>query len=478
MFRNDCLFFHFSEEYHAKAVRESEDTTSTGYPRTLDGLLEAEGTEFYEQLLYEIYAKFKSIVDIRDRRYHLKKYKQCFIGEDAVRQMVTHGLVASDSQALTLGNIFMEEGLLSHVCEEHAFENNHIFYKFNDNRTFERAFSVLSISNSREEDGDDEDTVFTTGSRLYLENTTSTQEEEEEQEEETEEDTGETEGEGRRGNLRKHLSSESSSSLVHLEPYRHVITALHLCFRIKPLLDIKDRSFRFKTYENVFVGSKFVQVLLDQGLVATLQEALLLSDRLIHQGLLYHVCNEHLMERGELFYRFSDIIADHNSIEDVVDEENLDEDDDEDGAQKEMLKPAFSSPGKAAILTAGFVSLALNPPEESLMDNSFEAHTFYMKLTKDDVYFFVNERSAVYAFKQPITLSSSLIRFEALRRGFIFGEEGKFYAFRFGTKNQFLQAFQAFEYVIREQLKLLPKAKKKRGTSLRTAEGDEKKLHN
>lgn len=459
MFSNDYLFFRFSTAFYERNSMETDDVSSTGYPISLDGLLEAEGTEFYEQLLYEVYAKFRSIVEVKDRRYHLKKYKQCFIGEEAVHQMLMFAMVSSESQALTLGNVMMEEGLLSHVCEEHAFENNHIFYKFNDNAAFEQSFSSLS-SKSRQE-GED-----TTPSHS-VENSTSRSS--------SQDDSEESEGRSNR-HLGSMPSLSSSSSLMHLEQFRHLVPALQLCFRLKPLVDLRDRTYRFKTYKQVFVGSTFVQVLLDQGIVATLQEALLLSDRLIHMGFIYHVCNEHSMERGELYYRFTDIVNKNETAEEVLNEER-EEEDEEDENSRELLKEEFASPNKTAVLASGFVSLAINPPEEELFENSFAAYTFYMRVTRDEIFFFVNERSIVYAFKRAITPSSSYNRFEAMKRGFVFGEDGDFIAFRFGTKNQFLQTFQAFEYIVREQQKLLPKRKKVRGKSLRNGEGEEKKVH-
>ena len=43
-------------------------------------------------------------LEVKDRRYHLKSYKNCFVGSDAVQFMVSSGLTSTEEDALLLGN--------------------------------------------------------------------------------------------------------------------------------------------------------------------------------------------------------------------------------------------------------------------------------------------------------------------------------------------------------------------------------------
>lgn len=64
------------------------------------------------------------------RLYRLKIYKQCFVGEEAVKWMVDNGVAEGVPEAVQLGNQLMRQGLLQHVTAEHAFENKFLYYRF------------------------------------------------------------------------------------------------------------------------------------------------------------------------------------------------------------------------------------------------------------------------------------------------------------------------------------------------------------
>jgi Domain found in Dishevelled, Egl-10, and Pleckstrin (DEP) len=57
-------------------------------------------------------------ITITDRKYHLRTWKRCFIGKDAVSWMVAdgvQGLVNSVDDAVRLGNIMLQAGVFRHV---------------------------------------------------------------------------------------------------------------------------------------------------------------------------------------------------------------------------------------------------------------------------------------------------------------------------------------------------------------------------
>lgn len=67
-------------------------------------------------------------LDIRDRMYRLRTYPQCFVGREAVDWMVQHYRVSRDD-AVRMGQRLSALGLLSHVLQEHDFEDAELFYE-------------------------------------------------------------------------------------------------------------------------------------------------------------------------------------------------------------------------------------------------------------------------------------------------------------------------------------------------------------
>uniref|UniRef100_A0A8C6YKV0 Rap guanine nucleotide exchange factor 4 n=1 Tax=Nothoprocta perdicaria TaxID=30464 RepID=A0A8C6YKV0_NOTPE len=70
---------------------------------------------------------------IRDRKYHLKTYRQCCVGTELVDWMMQQSpCVHSRSQAIGMWQVFLEEGVLNHVDQEHHFQDKYLFYRFLD----------------------------------------------------------------------------------------------------------------------------------------------------------------------------------------------------------------------------------------------------------------------------------------------------------------------------------------------------------
>ena len=61
--------------------------------------------------------------------YHLKKYKNCFVGKAAVTWLVAHGHARDRGAAVALGNRLVNEGLVRHVAGEHTFKDAFLFYR-------------------------------------------------------------------------------------------------------------------------------------------------------------------------------------------------------------------------------------------------------------------------------------------------------------------------------------------------------------
>lgn len=76
--------------------------------------------------------KFRSIVDIADRKYGFpsKKFEKCFVGEEAVTQLMHEGIAADEDDAVRVGNLMLEAGFFHHVQRAHEFKNEYLFYRF------------------------------------------------------------------------------------------------------------------------------------------------------------------------------------------------------------------------------------------------------------------------------------------------------------------------------------------------------------
>jgi hypothetical protein len=81
--------------------------------------------------LDEIADAFQRGVSIQDRKYHLKTYKECFVGTEAVDYLVETGAAADRAEAVALGQVLQADlHLFEHVTRDHAFGDEGLFYRF------------------------------------------------------------------------------------------------------------------------------------------------------------------------------------------------------------------------------------------------------------------------------------------------------------------------------------------------------------
>jgi len=81
--------------------------------------------------LKDIASRFRAGVDIKDRKYRLTTFQQCFVGKEAVDFMVRGGLSATREEAVLLGQSIMTElSLFEHVTRDHQFKDDYLFYHF------------------------------------------------------------------------------------------------------------------------------------------------------------------------------------------------------------------------------------------------------------------------------------------------------------------------------------------------------------
>ena len=73
-------------------------------------------------------------LEVRDRRYRFVKYKDCFIGSQAVEWLCNGvpDLKRDRKHALKLARSLLREGFFHHVLKAHDFKDKFLFYKFNE----------------------------------------------------------------------------------------------------------------------------------------------------------------------------------------------------------------------------------------------------------------------------------------------------------------------------------------------------------
>ena len=68
-------------------------------------------------------------LDIKDRHYNFNFYPACFIGSEAIDWLVKNQGYQQE-EAMEIGQILIEKGLVHHVTDDHPFRNGYFFYRF------------------------------------------------------------------------------------------------------------------------------------------------------------------------------------------------------------------------------------------------------------------------------------------------------------------------------------------------------------
>ncbi|MEM8672369.1 MAG: DEP domain-containing protein [Cyanobacteria bacterium P01_G01_bin.67] len=69
-------------------------------------------------------------VEIKTRRHKLKLYQRCFVGKEAVDWIATKTKLSRED-AVHLGQKMIDKGIFHHVLDNHPFQDEELFYRFN-----------------------------------------------------------------------------------------------------------------------------------------------------------------------------------------------------------------------------------------------------------------------------------------------------------------------------------------------------------
>ena len=71
-------------------------------------------------------------------------------------------------------------------------------------------------------------------------------------------------------------------------------------------VQIKDRKFRMQTYKRCFVGAEACAWMVESGMASDYEQAALIGNMLMDEGVFHHVLKEHPFKNARLFYRFAE----------------------------------------------------------------------------------------------------------------------------------------------------------------------------
>ena len=77
---------------------------------------------------------FKRGISVKDRSFHLKTYKACFVGTQAVDFLCWYQEINRE-EAVELGQAMMDAGVFEHVTAEHPFQDDQLFYRFAEDKS-------------------------------------------------------------------------------------------------------------------------------------------------------------------------------------------------------------------------------------------------------------------------------------------------------------------------------------------------------
>eukprot|EP00127_Corallochytrium_limacisporum_P003291 Clim_evm140s147 gene=Clim_evmTU140s147 len=109
-------------------------------------------TDMTPDQLAEKFSEFKISANVANRRYLLRTYHDCFVGDEAT-QLLAEICKVKIPQAEEIGQKFLNQGLIEHVTGDHGFKNSKYFYRFKDNQAVAAGVLPPDGDSTTDEDG-------------------------------------------------------------------------------------------------------------------------------------------------------------------------------------------------------------------------------------------------------------------------------------------------------------------------------------
>lgn len=85
---------------------------------------------FTRDQLKRMTAEMRGFLDVRDRKYHLRTYRKCWLGRDGVAYLSK--TLGSERVAVAVGDQMIAAGLMRHVAGDHSLKKKELFYRFKE----------------------------------------------------------------------------------------------------------------------------------------------------------------------------------------------------------------------------------------------------------------------------------------------------------------------------------------------------------
>mmetsp|Transcript_27823 Transcript_27823/g.67361 ORF Transcript_27823/g.67361 Transcript_27823/m.67361 type:complete len:1915 (+) Transcript_27823:417-6161(+) len=247
-----------------------------------------------DPFLIEVAELLKKKLNVRDRFYHFKRYKKCFVARDAVDVMMKNNLCGTREDAVDLGRkLEFELKLFRHVVNEHFFDDKYLFFEFVDgddgDEVGEQASSQEEMNNRRVDD-DNSSTNYYDGFGQYDGDDGS--------------DIGDIVATTQDSNRSRDTNISTTSQIENLT----LLQLIEVGDELKRHLVVKNRRYHLRLYRRCFVASEAVEFIVNSKnipFVTTRKDAVRMGRRLQKElNLFYHVCNDHKFSDGYLFFQF------------------------------------------------------------------------------------------------------------------------------------------------------------------------------
>ena len=87
--------------------------------------------------------KLRAPVVVKDRLYHLRRYKECFVAREFVQAVMTLGYCDTRRDAVVIGQRLCRRGQMHHVADDHNFRDGYYFFRwYADDLKVARSLSV------------------------------------------------------------------------------------------------------------------------------------------------------------------------------------------------------------------------------------------------------------------------------------------------------------------------------------------------
>ena len=101
--------------------------------------------------LLGIITLMRTHIEIRNRSWMKRVYRDCFLGHDAVDFLVTQGFADNRKQAIDIGNNMIKNGLIIYIStvtnKRKLFQDSYLYYRFYDDNLLTSCLATTNAGN-------------------------------------------------------------------------------------------------------------------------------------------------------------------------------------------------------------------------------------------------------------------------------------------------------------------------------------------